>query len=162
MCERNIDQLPLARPQLGTWPANQACALTWNWTTDISVCGMTLDTLSHTRQGGKHNFFIVKRKRVLIEPQWWLSFTNNDLQWIHIHYHQFTLTTSMDKAQTSPREESYSPDFIKVVSHLALHLSALQTLPLPLSTSAPQYPSCPKKEQAWSHLWAFALAGPSA
>ena len=28
MCERNIDELPLARPQMGTWPAIQACALT--------------------------------------------------------------------------------------------------------------------------------------
>ena len=28
--ERNIDWLPLAHPQLGTWPATQACALTGN------------------------------------------------------------------------------------------------------------------------------------
>ena len=28
--KRYIDQLPLAHPQLGTWPAAQACALTGN------------------------------------------------------------------------------------------------------------------------------------
>ena len=28
--KRNIDQLPLACPQWGTWPATQACALTGN------------------------------------------------------------------------------------------------------------------------------------
>ena len=28
--ERNTDWLPLARPQLGTWPTTQACALTGN------------------------------------------------------------------------------------------------------------------------------------
>ena len=30
---RYIDQLPLTRPQLGTWPTTQACALTGNGTT---------------------------------------------------------------------------------------------------------------------------------
>ena len=28
--ESNISQLPLTRPQLGTWPTTQACALTGN------------------------------------------------------------------------------------------------------------------------------------
>ena len=37
--ERNIDVwLPLARPQLGTWPATQACALTGNQTSDLLAC----------------------------------------------------------------------------------------------------------------------------
>ena len=27
MCERNIEQVPLTCPQMGTWPATQACAL---------------------------------------------------------------------------------------------------------------------------------------
>ena len=27
MCKRNIDWLPLTHPQLGVWPATQACAL---------------------------------------------------------------------------------------------------------------------------------------
>ena len=30
ICERHIDLLPLARPQMGTWPPSQACALTGN------------------------------------------------------------------------------------------------------------------------------------
>ena len=40
--ERNInmidvsDGLPFTHPGLGTWPATQACALTWNWTSDLS------------------------------------------------------------------------------------------------------------------------------
>ena len=51
MCERNIDLLPLAHPQLGTWPATQACALTRNQTGDLSVCRPALNQLSHTSQG---------------------------------------------------------------------------------------------------------------
>ena len=35
--ERNIDQLPLIYPQLGTWPATQASALTSNQTGDLSL-----------------------------------------------------------------------------------------------------------------------------
>ena len=35
--ERSIDQLPLAHPQLGTWPATQVCAPTGNPTGDLSV-----------------------------------------------------------------------------------------------------------------------------
>ena len=30
MCKRNTNQLPLAHPQLDTWPATQICALTGN------------------------------------------------------------------------------------------------------------------------------------
>ena len=48
---RNIHQLPLTRPQLGTWPATQACALTGNGTTNISLCGTMPSQLSHTGQG---------------------------------------------------------------------------------------------------------------
>ena len=34
---RNIDWLPLTCPQLGTWPATQARALSGNWTGDVLV-----------------------------------------------------------------------------------------------------------------------------
>ena len=51
MCKRNIDWLPLARPQLGTWPETQACALTRNRRDDLSFCGTTLNPLRHTSQG---------------------------------------------------------------------------------------------------------------
>ena len=51
MCERHIDRLPLARPQMGTWPATQACALTGNRTSDLLVHRPALNPLRHTSQG---------------------------------------------------------------------------------------------------------------
>ena len=47
MCERNTDWLPLTHPQLGTWLATQACALTGNITPDLSVCRTTPNPLTH-------------------------------------------------------------------------------------------------------------------
>ena len=52
MCKRYIDRLPLPRPQLGTWPAAQACALTGNQTSDLLVCRVTSNPLSHTGEFG--------------------------------------------------------------------------------------------------------------
>ena len=50
--ERNINVwLPLARPQLGTWPTTQACALTGDQTSDFLVCGSTINPLGQTSQG---------------------------------------------------------------------------------------------------------------
>ena len=47
--ERNINVwLPLARPQSGSWPATQACALTGNRTTSLEVRRPVLNPLSHT------------------------------------------------------------------------------------------------------------------
>ena len=43
--------LPLVRPQLGTWPATQAWALTRNRTDDLLVHRLALNPLSHTIQG---------------------------------------------------------------------------------------------------------------
>ena len=51
MCERYIDWLSLARPQLGTWPTTQACALTGNQTSDLLLRRPVLNPLSHTSQG---------------------------------------------------------------------------------------------------------------
>ena len=48
---QEICWLPLAHPPLGTWPATQACALTGNRTSDLSVCRLALNPLSHTSQG---------------------------------------------------------------------------------------------------------------
>ena len=39
--------LPLKRPLLGTWPATQACALTGNRTSELSLCRMTPNQLSY-------------------------------------------------------------------------------------------------------------------
>ena len=58
MCERYINWLPLARPQLGTWLASQACALTRNQTSDLSVPRLALSPLSHTSQGYSFYFII--------------------------------------------------------------------------------------------------------
>ena len=46
-------RLPLARPQLGTWPVTQARAPTGNETSDLLdlACRMALIPLSHTSQG---------------------------------------------------------------------------------------------------------------
>ena len=50
--ERNINVwLPLAGPQLGTWSATQACALTGNQTCDPLFPRLALNPLSHTSQG---------------------------------------------------------------------------------------------------------------
>ena len=50
--ERNIEVwVPLARPQLGTWPTAEACALTGNQTGDPLDHGPALSPLSHTSQG---------------------------------------------------------------------------------------------------------------
>ena len=43
--------LPLVRPQVVTWPATQACALTKNQTSDPLGCGPALNPLSRTSQG---------------------------------------------------------------------------------------------------------------
>ena len=48
--ERSIYLLPLVHPQLWTWPATQACALTWNRTCDLLVCRTMLNPLSHISQ----------------------------------------------------------------------------------------------------------------
>ena len=43
--------LPLTCPLLGTWRATQACALTGNWTGNLSVLRPALNALRHTSQG---------------------------------------------------------------------------------------------------------------
>ena len=49
--DRPIDSLPLARPQLGTWPTAQACTLTGNQPSNPLVCRPLLNPLSHPSQG---------------------------------------------------------------------------------------------------------------
>ena len=43
--------LPLWLPLLGTWPVTQACALTGNRTSDLSVHSLAPNPLSHASQG---------------------------------------------------------------------------------------------------------------
>ena len=56
MCERYIDWLPLAHPQLGTWLATQACALTGNQTDKPLVPSPALSPLRHTSLGINSGF----------------------------------------------------------------------------------------------------------
>ena len=51
MCKRNMHLLPLPCPQLRTWPTTQACALTGNRTSNLSLCGTMPSPLNHTSQG---------------------------------------------------------------------------------------------------------------
>ena len=51
MYERNIDWLPLTRPQLRTWPATRAGILTGNQTGDLLVLRLALNPPSHTTHG---------------------------------------------------------------------------------------------------------------
>ena len=48
---RYINWLPLTCPHPGTWPTAQACALTRNQTSDLSVHRPALSPLSHINQG---------------------------------------------------------------------------------------------------------------
>ena len=50
-CKKYIDLLPLAHPQLRTWPTTQACALTGNQTGDFSVHRPALNPLGNSSQG---------------------------------------------------------------------------------------------------------------
>ena len=56
MCEKYIDQLPLAWPQLGTQPTTQACDLTGNRTGDPLVHRPALNPLSHRGTLGPMKF----------------------------------------------------------------------------------------------------------
>ena len=53
MWERNIYRLPPCAPQPGTEPTTEACALSGNWTGDLSLCGTTPNQLSHSGKGHK-------------------------------------------------------------------------------------------------------------
>ena len=55
--EKNIKVwLPLVHPQVGTWPATQACALTGNRTSDPLVHRLALNPLSYTSQANFRGF----------------------------------------------------------------------------------------------------------
>ena len=56
MCERDIVLLPTLTPQLGTRPTTQACTLTRNQISNLLLCQMMLNQLSHTGQGFRLGF----------------------------------------------------------------------------------------------------------
>ena len=68
MCKRNINWLPLACSQLGTWHKTQACALTGNQTSKLSIRRLALSPPSHTSQG---YLIIVKFKDMLSYGIFW-------------------------------------------------------------------------------------------
>ena len=51
MCQRYIYRLPLACPQLGTWPATPGMCLDWESTSDVLIHRWALNPLSHSSQG---------------------------------------------------------------------------------------------------------------
>ena len=55
MYRRYTHWLPPACPQLWTWPATQAWALTGNQTGNLSVLRLVLSPLNHTNQGTKRS-----------------------------------------------------------------------------------------------------------
>ena len=53
MCKRYTDWLPFTHPQLGTWPATQACAPTGNQTGDLWVHRPALNPLTESHEPGQ-------------------------------------------------------------------------------------------------------------
>ena len=51
MCERNIDQLPLICPHPRNWPKTQGYALSRNPTSDLLLCRVMPNPLSHVNLG---------------------------------------------------------------------------------------------------------------
>ena len=57
-CERNVYWLPRTHPQPVSWPMTQACALTGNQTSDLSIPRLGLNPLSHTSRATTLQFLI--------------------------------------------------------------------------------------------------------
>ena len=67
MCKRYSDRMPLAHPQLGTWPATQTCALTGIEPETLRFTGQpALNPPSHTNQGYVYCFKKLKNTYLLI------------------------------------------------------------------------------------------------
>ena len=62
---RNTDVQEIRPPQLGAWPATQACALTGNHTVDLLVSRPGLNTLSHASQGLSSSLTELKGKNTI-------------------------------------------------------------------------------------------------
>ena len=65
-------RLPLLHPQLGIWPATQACALTGNWTSDHLVHRPVHNPLSYTRPEPGPLFVLFSHSQTLtVSHLWW-------------------------------------------------------------------------------------------
>ena len=93
MWERYIHWLPLACPQLGTWPAPHACALTGNWTSDLLVHRPPLHPLSHTSQG---HYFISRLFGVFGS----LAYSYEFQSWLSPHLQNKPLVFYRDSAES--------------------------------------------------------------
>ena len=74
--ERYIGRLPLTHPQLGTWPAIQACALTGNQTSGLLICRLALSPLSHISQGQTYtlkSYYERSSNYFLLQVTEWIS-----------------------------------------------------------------------------------------
>ena len=100
--ERNINvwekhqSFGFTHHQWGTWPAIQACALTWNWTGDLLVRRPWFSPLSHTRQGDNSIFFPSKLPWLLIE-HWMTEWIYSVLYFSHCQTPRLIYTFSSDK-----------------------------------------------------------------
>ena len=70
-------QLPLTCPQPRTWPTTQACALTGNWTGDLSALRPALSTSEQHQPGHKEK--IRKEKHIKLLA-WVISKKGNGIQ----------------------------------------------------------------------------------
>ena len=79
MWDRNIGHLPLTQPHSRTWSAIQACALTGNWTSELSVWGTMPNPPSHRIMVS--NFQNIQRTNTT--PGWQMTqFKNGQRTWI--------------------------------------------------------------------------------
>ena len=74
-CEQNVGQLPIARPQQGTWPATQACAATGNQTSDLLLCRVdTQPTEPHQSGQFCFNLFLILSRISLLNTHYFYYF----------------------------------------------------------------------------------------
>ena len=79
--ETNISVwLPLTHPQMGTWPATQACALTGNQTGNPLVCRPVLNPLSYTSQGFR---FLLKVTKCWVQCLRYLLVNAVHINWFY-------------------------------------------------------------------------------
>ena len=97
MWERNIHRLFPAHTQLGTEPATQACALTRNQTSDLSVWRMTRNQLSHASQSSWFSSCLGHRLDLLTWPALWLSYQRLWLPSYILHAHSLSWLTLLKK-----------------------------------------------------------------
>ena len=111
MCERYIDQLPLAQPKLGTWPITQARALTGSQTSNLWICRSALNSLLHTSQG--------------IPP----TFCNNNNNWgrkVNVEVLWLTTKSTNSSLEEDPYEDVVGVIFSPILLNVYVLLSRIR------------------------------------